>query len=316
MWVGEPGSYEVIVVGAGLAGLTAGLFAARHGHSTLVLESQVPGGHLVNVHQIEDFPGFPAGVAGYELCPMVQEQAARFGAEFRLAEVDRVERDDGCWRVASSDGAYGAQTVIVASGSRPRALGVPGEERLLGRGVSHCASCDGPLYRGRAIGVVGGGDSALQEALTLAEHAATVSILLRGRALSAQQSYQQRVLSTPAVDVRYGAVVEEILGDEVVSGVRVREAASGAVARLELAGVFVYVGLEPRTEFLQGQGVLEPNGRVPTDAWMRTARPGLFAAGDVRAESAAQAITAAGDGATAAIGAHRYLVSGAWTGQG
>jgi thioredoxin reductase (NADPH) len=304
------------VVGGGLAGLTAGLFAARHGHSTLVLESAVPGGHLVNVHQIEDFPGFPEGIAGYELCPLVQEQAARFGAEFRLAEVERVEPDDGRWRVTSSDGAYRAQAVIVASGSRPRALGVPGEARLLGRGVSHCASCDGPLYRGRAVGVVGGGDSALQEALTLAEHAAKVSILLRGRAFSAQQAYQQRVLCNPAFEVRYGVTVEEVLGDEGVDGVRVRDIASGAETRLELAGVFVYVGLEPRTELLQGQGVLTRDGRVSTDAWMRTARPGLFAAGDVRADSAAQAITAAGDGATAAIAARRYLARGAWTGQG
>lgn len=311
----EPRSYQVIVVGAGLAGLTAGLFAARHGHSVLVLESAVPGGHLVNVHQIEDFPGYPEGVAGYELCPLVQEQAAHYGAEFGLAEVERVELDGGRWRVASRDGAYRAQAVIVASGSRPRALGVPGEARLLGRGVSHCASCDGPLYRGRAVGVVGGGDSALQEALTLAEHAAQVTILLRGRAFSAQQVYQQRVLGNPAIEVRYGATVEEILGDEVVDGVRVRDATSGAEARLELAGVFVYVGLEPRTELLQSQGVLARDGRMLTDAWMRTARPGLFAAGDVRAESAAQAITAAGDGATAAIAAHRYLLSGAWTGQ-
>ena len=303
--------YDVLVAGTGVAGLTAALFAARHGHSCAVLGVE-PGGSLLSITRIEDFPGFPQGVAGYELCPQVQEQAARFGAEFQLAEVQRLETDAGGWRVATSDGAYRARAVIVASGSRPRALGVPGEERLVGRGVSHCASCDGPLFGGRAVGVVGGGDSAVQEALALTEYAARVSILHRGPTLSAQQTYQQRALDHPAVEVRYGATVEEILGEEVVGGVRLRDAASGAETRLELAGLFVYVGLAPNTDFLRGLGVLDQAGRVPTDAWMRRSRPGLRAAGDVRTDAAAQAITAAGDGATAAIGAHRYLVDGAW----
>jgi thioredoxin reductase (NADPH) len=312
--VAEPDTYEIVVVGAGLAGLTAGLFAARQGRSTLVLESTAPGGHLLNVHRIEDYPGFPEGVAGYELCPLVQEQAATYGAEFRLAEVERLEADDAGWRLAASDGVLRARAVIVASGSEPRALGVPGEARLLGRGVSHCASCDGPLYRGRTVAVVGGGDSALQEALTLTEYAARVLVLLRGPTLSAQHTYQQRALDHPAVEVRYGTTVQEIFGAQAISGIRVRDAATGAESQLELAGVFVYVGLAPRTAFLQHLDVLDQDGRVPTDARMRTPLPGLFAAGDVRADSAAQAITAAGDGATAALAANRYLADGAWPG--
>jgi thioredoxin reductase (NADPH) len=324
--VAELGSYEIIVVGAGLAGLTAGLFAARQGRATLVLEAQVPGGHLVNVHQIEDYPGFPEGVAGYELCPLVQEQAANAGAEFELAAVERVEpmvldhggeavehvdAADGGWRVATADGSYQARAVIVASGSRPRALGVPGEERLFGRGVSHCASCDGAFVRGGTVGVVGGGDSALQEALALTEYAARVIILHRGAALVAQHTYQERALAHPAVEVRYGVTVEEVLGEATVSSVRLRDAA-GAETELALAGLFVYVGLAPNTSCLRDLSVLAPDGRVPTDAWLRTARPGLLAAGDVRADSAAQAITAAGDGATAALAAHRYLAGAAW----
>jgi thioredoxin reductase (NADPH) len=315
--VNERGSYDLVVVGGGLAGLTTGLFGARHGRATLVLEALVPGGHLVNVHRIEDYPGFPEGVAGYELGPLVQEQAARYGAAFQLATVGRVEAAaDGGWRVVTGEGAYGARAVIVASGSRPRALGVPGEARLAGRGVSHCASCDGPLHGGRTVAVVGGGDSALLEALVLTEYAARVVVLHRGTAFSAQQTYQQRVLAHPAVEVRYGATVAEILGDDVVSGIRLRDGATGTESRLDLAGVFVYVGLEPNTSCLDGLGVLDGQGRVLTDAWMRTARPGLLAAGDVRADSAAQAVSAAGDGATAAIAAHRYLLDGAWPGRG
>jgi thioredoxin reductase (NADPH) len=313
--VAELGSYEIVIVGAGLAGLTAGLFAARQGRSTLVLETQVPGGHLVNVHKIEDYPGFPAGVAGYELCPLVQEQAASHGAEFRLAEVERVAPADGAWRVATADGAYQARAVIVASGSRPRPLGVPGAERLAGRGVSHCASCDGPFFRGGTVGVVGGGDSALQEALALTEYAARVIVLHRGAALTAQQTYQQRALAHPAIEVRYNMAVAEVLGGDTVSGVRLRDG-TGAESELALAGLFVYVGLAPNTACLRDLGVLAPDGRVPTDTWMRTARPGLLAAGDIRTDSAAQAVTAAGDGATAALAAHRYLADSAWPPRG
>src|SRR5215208_1052499 len=168
--------YDVVVVGGGLAGLTAGLFAARYGRSTLVLEPQMPGGHLANVEKVEDFPGFPEGVAGYELGPSVQEQAANEGAEFRLAGLQRLEPVDADWLVTTEEGEYRARTVIVAAGSRPRELGVPGESRLYGRGVSHCASCDGPLFRDQKVGVVAEDAWALQEALTLASHASEVVI--------------------------------------------------------------------------------------------------------------------------------------------
>jgi thioredoxin reductase (NADPH) len=298
--------YEVVVIGGGLGGLTAGLFSARCGRATLVLESTVPGGHLVNIEKIEDFPGFPQGVAGYDLGPLVQEQAASYGAEFAMAEVQRLEARGDDWLVTTSGGQHNARAVIVAAGSRARALGVPGEERLFGRGVSHCASCDGPLFRGQTVAVVGGGDSALLEALTLAEHAAEV-VLFHRSALVAQQTYQQRVRDSTRISPRPNTAVAEILGEETVSGVRVRDLASGEEAEVAVAGVFVYVGLEPNTDFLKGVLELDEAGRVPTDIWMRTERAGLFAAGDIRRDSAAQAISAAGDGATAAIAAHRYL---------
>lgn len=299
--------YDVVIVGGGLAALTAGLFAARYGHSTLVLVSGVPGGHLASTELIEDFPGFPEGVAGYDLCPAVQEQAANHGAQFRMAEVERLDADEQGWQVVTGAETYQARAVIIATGSQPRTLDIPGEERWQGRGISHCATCDGPLFRGRVVAVVGGGDSALQEALTLANHAAQVLLLHRGDAFSAQQVYQDRVLQHPTIQVRYRTDVEAILGDDTFAGIRVRDGRTGEVTDVAVASLFIYAGLQPNTAFLAGLLPLDKSGHISTDLWMRTVQPGLFAAGDIRQDAAGQAITAAGDGATAAIAAHRYL---------
>ena len=300
-------NYDVIIVGSGLAGVTAGLFAARHGLSTLVLESNIPGGHLISIEKIEDFPGFPDGIAGYDLCPTAQRQAADQGAEFKRAEVLRLAAQGKFWSVAADDETYRAKAVIVATGSSLRDLGVPGEAKLLGRGVSHCASCDGPLYNGQTVGVVGGGDSALQEALTLANYAEKVLLFNRGDAFSGQQTYQQRALANAKISLRHQTIIEEVLGDDVVAGVRVRDLVSGEIAQVNLSGLFVYIGMRPNTSLLRDLVTLSELGRVPTDAWMKTERPGLYAVGDIRQDSAAQAITSAGDGATAAIATYRYI---------
>jgi thioredoxin reductase (NADPH) len=294
-------------VGSGLAGLTAGLFAARQGLSTLVLESNIPGGHLINIEKIEDFPGFPDGVAGYDLCPTVQRQAADQGAEFRRAEVSSLEAQDRFWSVVADEERHRAKAVIVATGSTLKNLGVQGEEKLMGRGVSHCASCDGPLYNGQVVGVAGGGDSALQEALTLANFAKQVLVFHKGEQFSAQNSYRQRVLDNSKIIPRYQATIEEILGDDAVTGIRVRNLASGELSQVDLSGLFVYVGLQPNTEFLRSVLKLGAMGHVPTDASMKTVRDGIYAVGDIRQDSAAQAIAAAGDGATAALAAYRYI---------
>jgi len=299
--------YDVIVVGSGLAGLTAGLFAARHGLSTLILESNITGGHLISIEKIEDFPGFPDGVAGYDLCPTVQRQAADQGAEFQRAEVLKLEVKDRLWSVATDEQSHVAKAVIVATGSTLKELGVPGEEKLMGRGVSHCASCDGPLYDGQVVGVVGGGDSALQEALTLTNFAETVLVFQREASFTGSHSYLDRVLSEPKIAPRYRTTVEEVLGDDQLTGVRVRNLASNEVSQVDVAGLFVYVGMKPNTGFLQNVLQLGDTGHVPTDGWMKTARDGLYAVGDIRQDSAAQAITCAGDGATAAIAAYRYI---------
>ena len=299
--------YDVVIVGSGLAGLTAGLFAARHGLSTLILEANIPGGHLVSVEKIEDFPGFPDGVAGYDLCPTVQRQAADQGAEFQRAEVQSLQAKDRLWSVVTDQETHSAKAVIVATGSKLKELGVPGETKFMGRGVSHCASCDGPLYDGQVVGVVGGGDSALQEALILANFAESVLIFQREEAFSAQHSYLRRALGEPKILPRYRTVVEEIFGDDQLRGVRVRNLQTDDVARVDLAALFIYAGIQPNTTFLNDAVKLSAAGHVPTDAWMKTERDGLYAVGDIRQDSAAQAIAAAGDGATAAIAAWRYI---------
>jgi thioredoxin reductase (NADPH) len=301
--------YDVIVAGSGLAGLTAGLFAARYGLSTLVLESNIPGGHLISVEKIEDFPGFPAGIAGYDLCPTVQRQAADQGAEFQRAEVQDLNPEGPFWSVITDEERHRAKAVIVASGSSLKQLGIAGEAKLMGHGVSHCASCDGPLYNDKIVGVVGGGDSALEEALTLANYAASVLVFTREEGFDAQFSYVQRALNQPKIEPRHGTAIEEILGDDVVSGVRVRDLETNESVQIDLAGLFIYVGLKPNTTFLQDIVQLSDTGHVSTDAWMRTEREGLYAAGDIRQDSAAQAITCAGDGATAAIAAYRYITA-------
>jgi thioredoxin reductase (NADPH) len=299
--------YDIIIIGSGLGGLTAGLFAARQGMSTLILETNIPGGHLVSIEKIEDFPGFPDGIAGYDLCPTVQRQAADHGAEFERTEAQSLAAQDLHWLVTTADNHHLAKAVIVATGSSLKDLGVPGEAKFVGRGVSHCASCDGPLYNRQTVGVVGGGDSALQEALTAANYAARVLVFHEGSEFSAQATYRQRVLNDSKIATHYRTVIEAVLGNESVSGVRVRKLDTNEATQIDLAGLFVYVGMKPNTGLLEDIVKLAESGHVPTDRSMKTERDGLYAVGDIRQDSAAQAIASAGDGATAAIAAYRYI---------
>jgi thioredoxin reductase (NADPH) len=300
------GSYDVVVAGGGIAGLSAALAAARLGCRTLVLAGDVPGGNLLSIEKVEGYPGFPEGVAGYDLCPMAQSMAAEAGAEFETLPLVRVEGEAPALRLVTSADAFTGKSLVVATGASPKALGVPGEERLKGRGVSHCASCDGPLLRDAEVVVVGGGDSAMQESLTLAAFVARVVVLCRGDALGGQASYRSRVLAHPKIEVRFNAEVEEIIGTEGVSGVRLK----GAAQPLDARAVFTYIGLEPNTAFLAGRLALDGAGRIPTDAAMATVREGIFAAGLARAGSPGRAIASAGEGAAAAASAHAYLRGG------
>jgi thioredoxin reductase (NADPH) len=254
-------------------------------------------------------------VPGYDLLPTLQEQAADLGADVGMAELTGIEAADDGWRLQSDDGEMHARAVILATGARLKTLGVEGEERLEGRGVSQCASCDAPLMRDRVVGVVGGGDSALQEALALAESVAGVIVIHRGDALSAQATYRERALDHPKITVRYHTTVEEILGEDSVTGVRARDHATGETSALELGGIFIYVGLQPNTGPLAGLLELDADGRVPTDATMRTEQQGVLAAGILRRGSLGQAAISAGEGASAAKSADRYLTDGSWAQQ-
>jgi len=302
--------YDVVIVGGGVAGLTAGLTSARAGRKTYVLTGPALGGQLISIERIDGYPGFPEGIPGYDLCPIIQEQAVGAGAEFSAAEATALHADGERWRVTTGLGELVTRAVVIATGTTSKTLGIPGEEQWRGKGVSHCASCDAPLLRGRIVGVIGGGDSALQEALTLAQHTARVIILHRGTAFTAQAAYVQRVLENPKIEVRFSTIVEEAVGNGALTGVRTRNVADGTTGTVELAGLFVYVGLAPATTWLGDVLALDASGRIPVDGEMRSSEVGLFAAGTVRSRSAGRAASAAGDGATAALSVDRYLRSG------
>jgi thioredoxin reductase (NADPH) len=305
-------SYDIVIAGGGLAGLTAAVTAARLGRKTLVLTGDVIGGQLLSIEKIEGFPGFPEGVPGYDLAPMTQEEAATAGAEFTATELKSLVQDGNGWRLATGEGDVVARAVVLATGSSLRELNVPGEARLRGQGVSHCASCDAPLLRDKIAAVVGGGDSAMQEALTLAQHVKEVVILTHGPALIGQASFRERVTQNRKITVRAQVEVEEILGDAKVTGVRMRDMSAGAVSDLPADAVFVYTGLQPNTAFLDGRIKLGAGGGIPTDDWMHTELTGVCAAGTVRAGSACRAASSAGDGAAAAIAADRFVADGTW----
>ena len=304
--------FEVMIAGGGIAGMTAAVTAARLGRKTLVLTGDVPGGQLISIEKIEGYPGFPDGVPGYDLCPMLQEQAAAAGVEFMMTGLERLDPQDGQWRVTTGEGDLLARAVIVATGSSLKKLDVPGEERLTGNGVSHCASCDAPLFRDRIVAAVGGGDSAMQEALTIAAFASKVIILHRGDALTGQACYRDRVTAHQKIDIRFNTSVTEILGEAKVTGLRTRQSREGAIADLEVAAVFTYVGLQPNTAVLRDRLSLDRAGRISTDGWTRSELTGVCAAGTVRCQSPYRAVSAAGDGAGAAVTVDRYLTDGSW----
>jgi thioredoxin reductase (NADPH) len=299
--------FEVVIIGAGVARLTAAAFAGRYGLEVAVVEELGAGGQIANAERIENFPGFPSGIGGHELGPLLYEQAEAAGAAFFIDSVAGLEIKGDDRIVLGAKESLRAPAIIIAAGSRLRQLSVAGAARLLGKGVSHCASCDGPLLAGQEVCVVGGGDSALDEALVLATYASRVTVLCRATRIAAQRALLDGANACGKIEIVPEAVVEEILGEETVSAIRWREIATGALHTKKVAGVFVYIGLEPNTAFLRDVVALDAAGHIEADAMMRTSLAGVFAAGDIRKDSIAQLAAAAGDGATAAISAFRYL---------
>ena len=303
---------DVVIVGGGAAGLTAGLYACRAGLKTVLLEQIMSGGQVVNAEKIENFPGFPEGISGAEFGPLLQEQAMKYGLEIRLSEVSGLRQHEQFWAIKSYEGEVHSKAVVIAGGSTLRKLGVPGEEELVGAGVSYCATCDGAFFIDQEVAVVGGGDSALDEALVLSEFASKVIVFHRRDSFRGQKVLQDRVLSDPKIEVRWNVTVDGILGEVQVEGASITDVTSGETSRVDLSGVFIYVGLDPNTRYLQDLLPLDNAGHIPTDVWMRTPLKGIFAAGDIRQNSAAQLVSAAGDGATAAISAQRYIEGREW----
>lgn len=292
--------------------MTAGFYAARYGMSTAIIEKMMGGAQIINIEKIENFPGFPQGISGAELGPAVQEQAMDAGVEFVIAEASGVSRD-GDWKVVVSDaGQHRAKAVIVAAGSDLRQLGIPGEEELFGRGISHCATCDGPLYMNQVVGVVGGGDSAIDEALTLTDYVDQVLLFHRGEHLRAQHILQDRLNSNSKIEVVWNTVVERVLGEDTMTGVEIRNVVTNLENQVDLSGLFIYVGLEPASELVKSLVKLDNAGHIPVDISMETEIPGLYAVGDIRQHSASQLVSSAGDGATAAIAAYNYIKGREW----
>jgi thioredoxin reductase (NADPH) len=301
--------YDIIIIGGGPAGLSAGIYASRARLRTLLIEKGMFGGLIANAELVENYPGFPEGISGFDIGERMSHQASKFGLETLSAEVTGVDLLKDIKVINTTEGDFSARAVIIASGAERKRLGVPGEDIFINRGVSYCATCDGALFRDRVVAVVGGGDSAVEEALFLTRFASKVIIIHRRNQLRASKMAQERALSNKKIDPMWDTVVEEIKGNSKVSQLVVRNVKSGATAQIVADGVFVYVGQNPNTGFLKGQLPLDKEGYIITDDRMETQIKGVYAAGDIRKNSSRQVITAAGDGATAAISAEKFLSS-------
>ena len=298
---------DLIIIGAGPAGLAAGIYAGRAQLHPLILVGRSFGGQVAAVSQMENYPGFPEGIAGVALSEQMAEHAKRFGAELTFEEVTSLDLAAYPFVVKTYGTTYEARSLIICTGTSPRKLGVPGEDRFFGRGVSVCATCDGYFFRNRTVVLVGGGDSALHEGLYLARLAQEVVIIHRRDRLRAGPTLRQRAMANEKIRFVWNSVVDEILGEDVVTGVRVHDVVTGEESVIETDGVFVYVGLIPNTQLVKGMLELAADGYIKTDRRQRTSVPGVYAAGDVQDPWFRQVVTAAGAGAAAAIEAARFL---------
>jgi thioredoxin reductase (NADPH) len=305
---------DTVILGSGCAGLTAAIYTGRAGLNPLVLEGHEPGGQLSITSLVENFPGWPEGIQGPELIENMKKQAARFGATYQQADVHRVDLGQQPYRLETSAGEILTRTLIVASGASARWLGLESEQKLIGRGVSSCATCDGFFFRGREIAVVGGGDSALEEALFLTRFASKVTLLHRRDSFRASKIMVDRVHENPKIELCLGVVVEEVLGveEQEVKGLRLRNVKTGEVFTLEVAGLFLGIGHQPNVKMFHGEIDLDEDGYIKSTNNVHVTRkgevvPGIFAAGDVQDRRYRQAITAAGSGCMAALEAEKFL---------
>jgi thioredoxin reductase (NADPH) len=300
--------HDVLIIGGGPAGLTAGLYTSRARLKVLLLEGMMVGGQMMTTDMVENYPGFPQGISGAELTATMEEQAKRFGLMTETAEVIGLDLTEDNKLVKTAEGEYGARTIIICTGTEYRKLGIPGEAEFTGRGVSFCATCDGAFFQDGKIVVVGGGDSALTEALFLTKFAKEINIVHRRDALRATKIYQERAFANPKINFLWNSVVEEIRGNQTVESIMVKNVKSGEVREFPTEGVFMFIGIEPKTAFLRGVVELDESGYILVDETnLQTSVEGVFAAGDARKKLLRQVATAVGDGATAAFAAEKYL---------
>lgn len=310
--------HELAIVGGGPAGLTAGIYAARDRMDAVLLEAKpLTGGQVILTDVIENYPGFPEPLSGAELMERMRKQAERFGLKFATAEIKRVRADDDKYLLESAKVDYLARAVLVATGTESRRLGVPGESEFWGMGVTICATCDGPLYRDRPVAVVGGGDSAIKEAVYLTRFASKVYVIHRRDKLRAEKIIQEQAFANEKIEFVWESVVTEMLGDaDGLTGLRIKNVKAGAESDLAVDCVFLYVGVQPNTTFVKDLVELDENGLIVTDGDMRTSAPGIFAAGDCRSKTLKQVATAVGEGAAAAFSAEEYITGGPYAGSG
>jgi thioredoxin reductase (NADPH) len=300
-------NYDIIVIGGGPAGLAASLYAARGRRRTLLMEKGVVGGQISLTDRVENYPGFPEGVNGFDLAQGMLQQAENNGLETTYVEVTGLERQDNLWHVKTATDDYAAKAVIITSGADYNRLGVPGEERLTGRGVSYCATCDAAFFKDQEVAVVGGGDAAMDEGMFTSRYASKLYMIHRRDQLRASRILQERAFANPKMNFIWNTVVEEIKGEGQVSTLQLKNVMSGEESELDVAAVFIFIGQHPNTDFLSGLLPMDEGGHILVNEWMETEQSGLYAAGDVRAKSARQVVSAAGDGATAAIAADHYI---------
>ena len=298
---------NILILGSGPAGLTAAIYAARANLNPLVVEGIQAGGQLTITSDVENYPGFPKGILGPELMADFRKQAERFGTRFAIGDVKRVDFSKPPFKLFTEKETFEAQAVIISTGASSNLIGLPNEMRLMGKGVSTCATCDGFFFRGLEIAVVGGGDSACEEANFLTKFASKVTMIHRREGFRASKIMADRVLKNPKIQVIWDTAVEEVLGKDDVTGVRLKNLKTGAVSELNVAGLFVAIGHSPNTKIFKGQIEMDAAGYIITKNGSKTNVPGVFASGDVQDHVYRQAITAAGSGCMAAIDAERYL---------
>lgn len=299
---------DQVIIGAGGAGLTAAMYSARARRSTVVFERSVTGGQIATTDLVENYPGFPEGINGLDLSVRLQEQATKFGARMVYEPVNEITVEaDGSFALDTADGPYRAHALIVTAGADYNKLGIPGEAKLTGRGVSYCATCDGAFFRDMEVALVGGGDAAMDEALFLTRFVSKVHVIHRRDQLRADAILQERAFANPKIDFTWDTVVEAIDGEDEVTGAQLRNVVTGETNVLPVAAVFIFIGQTPNSHLLKGLVEMDPGGHAIVDLQMRTAIPGLYVAGDIRTQAARQLVSAAGDGATAAISAEHYL---------